>query len=152
MKDAKRVRLQVKIEQVVDGAEYKGTIGLGEVDISYGIVFKKTIPEIVAMTSPPSDLPELRALIQITTSVGDREVPLNDQHYQFFLTLLIDFAGQFYFAAQTRVSNTGILGVAVRGERDGLLPKVKLGMLMSVNITLESDLRDSLSEAFGCKL
>ncbi len=151
MNDPKKVSLRLKIEQVTDGAEYKGTIGVGGVDIAYGIVFTKTIPEIDAMTSPPSDLPGLRALIPITAKVGDREVLLDDQNYQLLLALLIDFAARFYYEPQTRASNDGMLGVAIRGEGSGLLPKVALGMETSPQITLYGEMRESLSRAFGCK-
>jgi len=153
MKDPKKVSLQLQIDQVVDGVEYEGKIALGEVDISYRIVCAKSIPEIDAMTSPPSGLPELREFIWLTTKVGDREISLDDECCAFFYAILVGIMVRFYYDPQTRASNSGTLGMVVRGE-GGSLPSgvtINLGMKTSMRTTLSGEMQDSLNRAFGCE-
>ena len=99
------------IEQVVDGSHYKGYIKFFNNKIDYELVFGVPIPQFERVVS---DEKEIRRLFQIKVKKRNLIIYLTKDEYDFFLAILVPFALEFYNDQQTRDSQEGTFGMAVR--------------------------------------
>ena len=146
------VSVERYVEQVEDGRKYCGHITIAGTILTFELVF--TIPLRELDDNEPVKTPEkIRERFQIAIKRGDELIDLDLDEYGFFFSALVPFAADFYNNGQTRDSNEGILGMAMRGE-GGM---AEFGASMSIGVT-STDERDFPPELcmvlsqpkFGC--
>jgi hypothetical protein len=133
MEDIADVKL--RLTQVKDGVDYKGSISFDGVSFDYKIHFATPINKLDDLIAQATDPEEIRKTIQIdvTDKEGKPVSMESDQNYGLFLATVGRSAVEFYNHPQTRDSNDGPLGMLVRGE--GFL-----GSIGSAELAIQSNM------------
>jgi len=150
----KPVSVERHIDQVVDGSKYKGYVQIGKAKLDYELDFAVSIPETDTMPEP-KDQAEARRIFQITVKKDGSDIPLTDQEWGFFFSMLVMFAAEFYHLPQTRDSNSGTMGKLMNGTHSFLshMASVSIGMTSKSSFNFSPDLRTMLNTPkFDCKL
>ena len=114
-----QIKTKLTITQVEDGKKYKGEMTLNDDHtLRYEIEFTVPIPELDNMDHPAGpDLEWTQRTFPITVTRKDGTVvKLTANEYGFFFSTVAPFANEFYHNSQTRDSNKGVVGMALRGE------------------------------------
>lgn len=112
--NTKKVSVELYVDQVRDGTDYKGHMKIADTKLDYEIHFDIPIDRLNSM-GQPKDISELRRTIPITMKRDNAEIEITNEEYGFFTSLIIEFVIEFYFNPQTRGSNKGQLGEMLRG-------------------------------------
>lgn len=142
------------IEQVRDGIHYKGYVKIVDTIFDYELVFRVPIADL-GNVEPANEVHELRDLFQITVMRGNAKIELADEEYMFFMSMVVQFAEDFYNIEQTRSSNEGKMGEMLRGTKLMALFGAKMSIGMKCNDTcgFHPALCERLnSPKFGCSL
>ena len=139
------------IEQVEDGTHYKGHLNITGVEFDYEVVLKKPIKQFIASKSINS-LEELRNVFIILVKRGGVEIPLSEDEYKFFATVLIEFVVSFYHEPQVRETNEGVIGKMARSESPlASAARVSIGIYNRATYNLSLKVCEILShQKFGC--
>ena len=150
----RKVSVERYLQQVHDGSHYKGHIKIADTKLDYELRFAVPIPQLDDM-KPVKGKGEIRRLFQITVKRDDANIELTDEEYGFFLQMLVEFAAEFYNNPQTRDSQDGFIGMALRGEE----PMATFGASALIGVTSSEsyDFPPQLCEIlsapkFGCML
>ena len=154
MAKARRVSIERYVEQVVDGNHYKGYIKIDDAVLDYEMVFAVPITQLDEVR-PFSGQDDVRRVFQLTLRRGDADIELTNDEYGFFFQLLARFVIGFHNNPQTRGSNVGFFGEALRGEGplSGLGGSASIGMRSKTSYDFPPELCEMLNAPkFGCSL
>ncbi|MCC2630195.1 MAG: hypothetical protein K0S38_4 [Candidatus Paceibacter sp.] len=120
----------LKIEQVTDGLEYKGHITFNGHRLFWHMKLTRSLEDLQQdlPTDIPTDEAERESYIRnlfglsILREENGTPVELDTDTFGLFFELLFTFVIRFYEDPQTRDSQQGYLGLAMRGEFPGFGP------------------------------
>ncbi len=145
-----KVPIELYVEQVKDGVEYKGNIAFAGTKFDYTIVFTVPIPKLDEL-GPPEGPEEVRRLCPISLTRDENGIELTDEEYGLFFHLLIQFVVDFYNNPQTRDNNQGLLGQPKILESFGA--SLSIGMSSSGESDFTPETCNMLNQSkFGCAL
>jgi hypothetical protein len=110
----KRVAVKRYVAQIREGKDYKGYVKINENQFDYKLHFTVLIPELEKMY--PINPDRFHSLFKISVAKKDEEIELDEDLYNFFFQVLVDFAIDFAINPRTIDANKGFLGRTVRGE------------------------------------
>ena len=119
-----------RVEQVSDGSRYKGHVEIGGVTFQYDLEFVVHISQL-GDRKVINDVSAARALFRLALKRDGVELELTDDEYGVFFQLLVPFAVHFYNLPSTHANQGGLVGMALRGERD----MRAFGISASVSVT-----------------
>ena len=146
------VKVETKITQVKDGSEYSGYLKIGQSTINWEMTFAIPIPRL------DDELPRrmsesLQMLFKITATKDDTPIDLNDDEHKVFLQMLLLHVVEFYHLQQTRDSNDGLVGEALRGHSVVPGMSVAVSCISNTTYTLPRDTCAILNDSrFDCAL
>lgn len=148
----RKVSVERHVEQVRDGSHYKGYVKIADTKLDYELVFGVSIAMLDSM-EPAKDENEIRRLFQLTVKRGNANIELTYEEYGFF-SMVVELAVEFYNNSQTRDSNKGFVGMAIRGEGPMAgFAKASISMTNSRSYDFPPELCEMLSAPkFGCAL
>jgi hypothetical protein len=159
---ATKIAVERHITQISDGKRYEGYVQIAGSKLDYELTFGVPIRELDSQEQP-KDESEIRRLFRITVKRGGANIELTEQEYVFFISMIAQFAVDFYNDPQTRDNNAeGMMGNLVRaGEPEGdLMASVltcgltaSIGMTSTGSCDFPPHIREMLSAPkFGCDL
>ena len=149
----RKVSVERHVEQVRNGSHYKGYLKIADTKLDYELVFGVPIARLDSM-EPVKDENEIRRLFQLTVKRDNANIELTKEEYGFFFSMVVELAVDFYNNPQTRDSNEGFIGMAIRGEGPMAgFAKASIGMTSSGSYDFPPELCEMLSAPkFGCVL
>ena len=85
-----------RIEQVVDGIRYEGSLEFAKTVLNYSVRFSPAIQELLALEAAIVDKNGIQKCVQIVVQKNDIPIELSLEEYFLFLTILIDLVMDFY--------------------------------------------------------
>ena len=152
----RKVSVERYVEQVRDGSHYKGYVKIADTRFDYDLVFTVPIDQLDSMEPAKGENDICRRLFQITVKRASADIELiGEEEYGFFLSMVLEFAVQFYNNSQTRASNEGHFGQVLQGKGD----LAEFGVRASIGMTerglfnFQQELCDMLNTPkFSCAL
>lgn len=113
-----RVYVTRTVQQVVDGLEYKGKVGMGGVEFDFHVLLPIHLDK-VDDSNPPESPEEARPLFPIEISKDGTSIELDIEEYGLFFEIISMPLVEFFFQNSTRVVNTEIARLAAEGKPGG---------------------------------
>lgn len=149
-----KVSVERHVEQVRNGSHYKGYVKIAETKLDYELVFGVPIDRLDSM-EPAKDENAIRRLFQITVKRDNANIELTKEEYSFFLSMIGEFAVEFYNNPQTRDSQEGMMGMMLqgRGPLSSFGVSASIGMTSSGSYNFHPETYAMLNAPkFGCSL
>jgi hypothetical protein len=110
--DDKYVNIKVDLTQVIDGKEYKGSVYFDECRFDYNLKFDTPVEELEHKEDIDDFLKHFH--FEVTDQKGENLELDRDLQFLFMASAGV-FAIEFYLNPQTRDSQQGFFGMALRG-------------------------------------
>lgn len=148
-----KVSVERHVEQVRNGSHYKGYVKIANTKFDYELVFGVPIAQLDSV-DPAKYVSEFRHLFQLAVRLNDTNIELTKEEYSFFVSMVVELAGEFYYDAQTRSQNEGFIGTIIRGEGPMAgFASASIGMTTSGSYDFSRKHCEMLSTPkFGCAL
>lgn len=143
--------VKLVIEQVNDGVDYKGSVTIDGTKLDYALHFATPLPELDEQPEL-RDPGKVRQIIQLTILREGRAVELTLDEYGLFFGLIVEYVGEFYNEPQVRSNNSGLVGMAMRGEGPiSEIARVNMSLERGFRYTFPPAVLEALGQPkFGC--